>query len=116
MHTGVNLACEPTLVMAPLGRTDAGRSSGAALFGDPPPPVRLVLRALVQVRDTVTSTFALTSASKIRASRVDFSGPAHGCVRRLVQGVRGEMRPVSYGFEVAGGAARPVDASLHAHA
>ena len=66
-----------------------------------PPLVLLVARALVQVRDAVTRTFTSASASKIRVSRVDFSGPAHRCVRILVQGVRGEMRPVSCGFELA---------------
>ena len=54
----------------------------------------------MEVRDALTSTFVSASASEMQVSRVGFSGPARGCVRRLVQGVRGEKWPVGCGFEL----------------
>ena len=70
----------------------------------------------MQVRDAVTSTFVLASASEIRVYRVFFSGPAQRCVRMLVQGVRGENRPVSCGFELAGCWRSLAVTPLHTHA
>jgi len=68
-----------------------------------PPPLRpLVRRALLRVHNAVTSGFALGLVSKIRVSRVFFSGPYQPCVRMRMQGVRGEMWPVSCGSAATG--------------
>ena len=68
------------------------------------------------MRNALTSGFALGLVSKIRVSRVFFSGPYQSCVRVRMQGVRGEMWPVSCGFAAAGGWTSPTAALLHVHA
>ena len=65
---------------------------------EPPPLVPLVLRALLRMHNALTSGFALGLVSKIRVSRGFFSGPYQRCIRMRMQGVRGEMWPVSRGF------------------
>ena len=83
---------------------------------EPPPLVHLVLRARLRMHNAVTSGFALGLVSKIRVSRVFFSGPYQSCVRVRMQGVRGEMWPVSCGFASAGAVTLPVEAPLRVHA
>jgi len=51
----------------------------------------------LRMNNALTSGFALALVSKIRVSRVDFSGPYQRCVRMRMQGVRGEAWPVSCG-------------------
>jgi AhpD family alkylhydroperoxidase len=57
---------------------------------------------LVQGRRRLTSGFSYPVPSEMRVSRVLFSGPYQPCIRMRMQGVRGEMWPVSCGFEPAG--------------
>ena len=68
------------------------------------------------MHNAVTSGFALGLVSKIRVSRVFFSGPYQACVRMRVQGVRGEMWPVSCGFERAGTSMSSSESVLRVHA
>jgi hypothetical protein len=71
---------------------------------------------LVQGCRRLTSGLSFGLASEGRVSRVDFSGPAHDCVRMLVQGVRGERWPSSCGFVTAGASGPPVPVLLRGHA
>ena len=50
----------------------------------------------------LNSDFTFRRSSERWVSWVDFSGPAQCCVRMPMQGARGEMWPVSCGFERAG--------------
>lgn len=78
--------------------------------------VRLVLRALLRMRNALTSGFALGLVSKIRVSRVFLSGPYQSCVRMRMQGVRGEMSPVSCGSAATGTSMSSSEAVLRLHA
>jgi len=82
----------------------------------PPPLVPLVRRALLRTPNAVTSGFALGLVPNIRVSRGFFSGPYQSYVRMRMQGVRGEMRPLSYGFAAAGELRRPGEVLLRVHA
>jgi len=53
---------------------------------------------LVQGCEGLTSGFSFRRPSEMRVSRVFFSGPCQRCLRTRMQGVRGEMWPVSCGF------------------
>jgi hypothetical protein len=68
------------------------------------------------MHNAVTSGFALGLVSKIRVSRVFFSGPYQSCIRMRMQGVRGEMRPLSCGFAAAGELRRPGEVLLRVRA
>ena len=68
------------------------------------------------MHNAVTSGFALGLVSKMRVSRVFFSGPYQRCVRMRVQGVRDEMWLVSCGFEQAGTSMSSPEALLRVHA
>jgi len=83
---------------------------------EPPPLVRLVLRAFLCVHNALTSGFALALVSKIRVSRGFFSGPYQSCVRMRMQGVRGETWPVSCGSAAMGGLGWPGEVLLRARA
>jgi hypothetical protein len=68
------------------------------------------------MHDAVTSGFALGLVSKIRVSRVFFSGPYQSCIRMRMQGVRGELRPLSCGFAAMGELRRPGEVILRVRA
>ncbi len=68
------------------------------------------------MHNAVTSGFALGLVSKMRVSRVFFSGPYQRCVRMRVQGVRDEMWLVSCDFEPAGTSMSSPEALLRVHA
>jgi len=68
------------------------------------------------MNNALTSGFALALVSKIRVSRVDFSGPYQSCVRMRMQGVRGETWPVSCGSAATGTSMPSSDAVLRVHA
>ena len=83
---------------------------------EPPPLHRWSGAHLLQGRRRLTSGFSFRRSSKMRVSRVDFSGLAQRAPCRGMQGVRGAMWPVRCGF-VTKGASRPlVQLLLHVHA
>jgi hypothetical protein len=68
------------------------------------------------MHNAVTSGFALGLVSKIRVSRVFFSGPYQPCVRMRTQGMRGAMRSLSCGFAAVGELRRPGEVLLRVRA
>ena len=64
----------------------------------------------------VTSGFVPGLVSKIRVSRGFFSGPYQSCVRMRMQGVHGEMWPVSCGSAATGTSMSSSEAVLRMHA
>jgi len=68
------------------------------------------------MHNAVNSGFALGLVSKIRVSRVFFSGPYQPCISMRMQGVRGEMWLVSCDFEPAGTSMSSPEALLRVHA
>jgi len=83
---------------------------------EPPPLVRLVVRALLRMQNAVTSGFALGLVSTIRVSRVFFSGSYQTCVRMRMQGMCGAMRSLSCGFAAVGELRRPGEVVLRVRA
>jgi len=71
---------------------------------------------LVQGLRRLTSGFSFQRSSEMRVSRVDFSGPYQPCIRMRMQGVPGEMWPVSCGFERAGTSMSSSESVLRVHA
>jgi len=71
---------------------------------------------LVQGCRRLSSGFLFWWSAGVRVSRVDFLGPYQRYLRVRMQGVRGEMWLVSWGFEPAGTSMSSPEALLRVHA
>jgi hypothetical protein len=68
------------------------------------------------MHNAVTSGFAFAGWLEMQVSRGSFSGPYQRCARMRMQGVRGEMWPLSCGYAQTDTPMRPLDVELRMHA